>query len=218
MENTFDEDDREPAGVRPPKSEEELAEIAYLDALRRGDGETKPVGLPLACLVRILDCEDVPKANDAYSMVRVEGANGRTWRLCVYRECAVPDAIALFVSDEAALPLDDRFRNPSACSVKERVYRFGHGVKERRLVPHVKRHIYLHNCGVVYPADDFPELLRQPLGANVASLLRIDDAGELKALQTLPKRDLFLPRPSPQAAIVLDRLQHLTAEHRGKRP
>ena len=209
----FDDDDD---GYGPPwpkggpKTEEELADIAYLDELRAGVGETKPVGLPLACIVKILDCEDVPKANDAYSMIRVEGAGGRIWRLCVFRECAVPGATALFVSDEAALPLDDRFRNPCVCSVRERVFKFGHGVKERRLLPHVKRHIYRHNCGVVYPLDDFGELRRQKLGVNVASLLHIDDAGELKARQSMPLRDLSLPRPTQRAAVVLKRLRQLT--------
>ena len=80
---------------------------------------------------------------------------------------------ALFVSEAAALPVEDRYRNPSVCTVKEKVYKYGFGVKVRRLLPHVKRHIYPYNCGVLYPTADFAELKGKRAGLHVSALLRI---------------------------------------------
>ena len=70
---------------KPEKTPEELAEIAYLDKLRSCEGEAMPVGLPLACVVKVVAYEEVPKANEQYALVTVEGRDGRTWRLCVRR-------------------------------------------------------------------------------------------------------------------------------------
>ena len=40
---------------KPEKTPEELAEIAYLDKLRTCEGEEMPVGLPLACVVKVIE-------------------------------------------------------------------------------------------------------------------------------------------------------------------
>ncbi len=143
---------------KPPKTEADLAAIAYLDKLRAGGGDPPPRDVPLACIVKVTEYENVPKANEAYAMVRVVGADGKTWRLCVHRGTVKVGKNALFISDAAALPVEDRFRNPAVCTVKEKVYKYGFGVKVRRLLPHVKRHIYPLNCGVLFPTSDFVEL------------------------------------------------------------
>ena len=70
---------------KPPKTEADLAAIAYLDKLRAGGGDPPPRDVPLACIVKVTEYENVPKANEAYAMVRVVGADGKTWRLCVHR-------------------------------------------------------------------------------------------------------------------------------------
>ena len=62
---------------KPPKTAEDLAAIAYLDALRAGGGDTPPVRVPLACIVKVTAYEEVPKAHEAYAMVRVVGPDGR---------------------------------------------------------------------------------------------------------------------------------------------
>ena len=40
----------------------------------------------------------------------------------------------------------------------------GERVKERRKSPFVKRNVYHNNCGVLYPLDDFHELLNEGNG------------------------------------------------------
>ena len=187
---------------KQPKTEEDLAAIAVLDRLRTGDGDPAPVGMPLACIVKVTECEDVPKAHDAYSMVRVVGPDGRTWRLCVYRKSVKVGKNALFISSDAALPMDDRFRNPAVCSVKEKVYRFGSGLNVRSLLPHVKRNIYLHNCGVLYPVSDFAELKGKRAGTIVAALLKIDSQAEMKELLMMPRKQFFQPMMAPRPGIV----------------
>ena len=120
--NDIDESDIDvPKPPKPPKTPEELADIAFLDALREGRGERPPERLPLACIVKVLEQTYVPKANEAYAMVRVEGPNETTWRMCVYRHTVVVGRNSLFISANAALPMDDRFHNPEICSVKQKV-------------------------------------------------------------------------------------------------
>ena len=186
---------------KPEKSPEELAAIALLDRLRSGDGDVKPVGLPLACVVKIVDSFDVPKANERYAMVTVEGRGGRTWRMCVFRGYLEPGMRALFVSEGAALPMDDaRFDRFEVCKLRERVYRFGFGVKERRRIPSVRRGIYHINCGVLYPLDDFHELLDAHVGDVCTEILHIDSAEDLhlRTLSPAARKQVFQPPRPPQ--------------------
>ena len=67
------------------KTPEDLAAIAYLDKLRSGEGETMPEGLLLACVVKVIAYEEVPKAHEKYAMATVRGAGNREWRVCVSR-------------------------------------------------------------------------------------------------------------------------------------
>ena len=171
---------------KPPKTAEDLAAIAYLDALRAGGGDRPLADVPLACIVKVTAYEEVPKAHENYAMVHVTGPDAKTWRLCVRRGTVKVGKNALFISSDAALPVEDRFRNPAVCTVKEKVYKYGFGVKVRRLLPHVQRHIYPLNCGVLYPTADFAELKGKRAGLHVAVLLHIDRAEELKLLQQDP--------------------------------
>lgn len=171
---------------KPPKTAEDLAAIAYLDALRAGGGDRPLERIPLACIVKVTEYENVPKANEAYAMVRVVGPDDRTWRLCVHRGTVKVGKNALFISEAAALPVEDRFRNLAVCTVKEKVYKYGFGVKVRRLLPHVQRHIYPLNCGVLYPTAGFAELKGKRAGLHVSALLHIDLADELKLRQQDP--------------------------------
>ena len=185
---------RVPLEQTPEESAADEAAIAFLDELRECPGEAYPDGLPLACIVKVLDYQDIPKANEAYALVRVEGADKRTWRMCVNRKTVKVGKNALFVSAHAALPVDSRFRNLAVCKVKEKKYKFGFGVTITRLLPHVKRHIYHNNPGVLYPTADFAELKGKRLGTIVAALLRIDDHDELIMLLQQPRyKDVFQP-------------------------
>lgn len=183
------------------KTPEALAEIAYLDKLRACEGEVMPVGLPLACVVKVVGYEEVPKANEQYAMATVEGRDGRTWRLCIRRYCLEEGMRALFVHYDAALPMDDkRFDNADVCKLHDRVYRFGFGVKVHRKVPFVKRNVYLNNCGVLYPLDDFHELLNARVGDVCAAKLHIESAEELHRKATAPqprKKAVFQPKAKP---------------------
>lgn len=181
-------------GPKPEKTPEDLAAIALLDRLRTGDGDVKQVGLPLACIVKVIDYFEVPKANERYAMATVEGCDGRTWRMCIFRYYLETGMRALFVSEDAALPMDDpRFSNPDVCKLKERVFKFGFGVKERRYVPSVKRSVYNPNCGVLYPLDDFRELKNARVGDVCAAALRIDSAKDLHLRATMPSRRRWQP-------------------------
>jgi hypothetical protein len=177
---------RVPLEQTPEEAAADEAAIAFLDELRECPGEAYPDGLPLACIVKVLDYQDIPKANEAYALVRVEGADKRTWRMCVNRKTVKVGKNALFVSAHAALPVDPRFRNLAICKVKEKKYKFGFGVTITRLLPHVKRHIYPLNCGVLFPTSDFVELKGKRAGLYVSALLHIDRAEELKLRQQDP--------------------------------
>jgi len=180
---------------KPEKTPEDIAAIAYLDKLRRGEGETMPAALPLACVVRVVAYKEIPKANEKYALVTVRGSLGITWKMCVNRNYLKKGMNALFVSKGAAMPEEERFRNPEAAKVKVRVFRFVPGVKERRLLPIVSRSIYLFNCGLLYPLDDFPELKKVREGTICAAKLRIDSLKELHERVAAPK-----PKPKKKAA------------------
>ena len=171
-----------------PKTPEDLAAIAYLDKLRACDGEAMPVGLPLACVVKIVAYEEVPKASEQYAMATVEGRDGRTWRVCVRRYYLEEGMRALFVSHAALLPEgDERFDNLDVCKLHERVFRFGFGVKERRKIPFVKRNVYRNNCGVLYPLDDFHELLKAEVGDDCTVQLHVEHAEDLQRRAAAPQ-------------------------------
>ncbi len=199
---------------RPPLTDEDRAAIAVLDALREAKGETLPDDLPLACIVKVTEYVEVPKANEAYAMIRVVGPHEKTWRLCVYRHSVRVGKNMLFISERAALPLEERYRNLKACKVKEKVYKYGPGIKPKRLLPHVKRHIYRLNCGVLYPLADFPELKGKRAGMVVAALLNIDDAEEMKIRQNLPRSKMFQPKAvaMAQAQEMLRRMRELAKQ------
>ena len=186
---------------KPEKTPEELAQIAYLDKLRNCEDEAMPTGLPLACVVKIVDYEEIPKANEQYALTTVEGHGGRTWRLCIRRYYLEEGMRALFVHGDAALPMEDgRFDNADVCKLHEHVYRFGFGVKVRRKVPFVKRNVYRNNCGVLYPLDDFQELLKARVGDVCAAALHIMSEGELKRQAAAPqqkKKSVFQPKARP---------------------
>ncbi|MBQ6247429.1 MAG: hypothetical protein IJK04_11225 [Kiritimatiellae bacterium] len=183
---------------KPPKTEEDLVAIALLDALRDGTGYEHPEKAPLACLVRVIEYADIPKAKDAYALVRVEGPGGNTWHLTVYRGTVGVGDLALFISDDAALPVDDRFRNDKVCSVKEKTYKFGFGMDLKRLLPHVKRHIYHFNSGVLFPASDFKELRGHKAGTMVDMLLHIDSQTALKERLQQPRGKVWRPPKTPE--------------------
>ena len=188
-----------PRAEKQPKTPEELAEIAYLDKLRSCEGEAMPTGLPLACVVKVVGYEEVPKASEQYAMATVEGRDGRTGRLCIRRYYLEEGMRALFVSSDALLPAEDeRFENLDVCKLHDRVFRFGFGVKERRKVPFVKRNVYHNNCGVLYPLDDFHELLKARVGDVCAARLRIESAEEMHRRAAAPqpkKKAVFQPKP-----------------------
>lgn len=178
---------------KPEKTPEDLAAIAYLDRLRRGEGEVMPTSLPLACVVRVVAYEEIPKANERYALVTVQGPDGRQWKMSIPRYYLEKGMDALFVSKDAAMPDEERFRNREAARVKVRAYKFGFGVKVRVLLPIVNRSIYHFNCGLLYPMDDFPELASLKVGASCAARLGIDSVIDLRARLAAPRPKQYQP-------------------------
>lgn len=172
---------------KPEKTPEDLAAIAYLDRLRRGEGEIMPLDLPLACIVRVVAYEEIPKANERYALVTVQGPDCRRWKMSIPRYYLEDGMDALFVSKDATMPDEERYHNREAARVKVRAYKFGFGVKVRILLPIVSRSIYHFNCGLLYPLDDFPELVGLEAGTLCAAKLGIDSVNDLRARLAAPK-------------------------------
>lgn len=165
---------------RPEMTPERLEAIKVLDGLRSGTDEDMPE-VPLAVMVYVKDSMDIPLANEAYALVTVMGAGESKWQVAVRRGAARPRTKMLFVSSDAALPIDDRYKNPNVTKCKEKRYRFG-VAEVHRLLPHVQRHIFRLNCGVLYPLKDFPELKGLKRGDDVSALLNVRSQKTLKAL------------------------------------
>ncbi len=165
---------------RPEMTPERLEAIKVLDGLRSGRDEDMP-DVPLATVVYVKDSMDIPLANEAYALVTVMGGGEAKWKVAVRRGAARPRTRMLFVSSDAALPMEDRYRNPNVTKCKEKRYRFG-VAEVMRLLPHVQRHIYRLNSGVLYPLKDFPELKGAKRGDDVSSQLNVRSRKTLKAL------------------------------------
>ena len=165
---------------RPEMTPERLEAIKVLDGLRSGADEDMP-DVPLAAVVYVKDSMDIPLANEAYALVTVMCGGESTWKVAVRRGAARPRTKMLFVSSDAALPMDERYRNPNVTKCKEKRYRFG-VAEVHRLLPHVQRHIYRLNSGILYPLKDFPELKGMKRGTDVSGTLNIRSQKTLKAL------------------------------------
>ena len=165
---------------RPEMTPERLEAIKKLDELRSGKDEDMP-NVPLATVVYVKDYTEIPLANEAYALVTVIGAGESQWKLAVRRGTAKPRTKMLFISSDAALPIDDRYRNESVTKCKEKRYRFG-VAEVMRLLPHVQRHIYRLNSGVLYPLKDFPEVKKEKRGTDLSGMLNVRSRKTLKAL------------------------------------
>ena len=200
-----------PPDLRPPKlpkTAEDLAAIAVLDALRDAKPDEIPKDLPLACVVKVLDYEDIHKANDMYAMVTVQGPDEQKWRMCVLRKSVKVGKLALYIAEDAALPPEDRYRNPKVCTVKDKIYKFGFGFTDHRLLPHVKRHIFRVNPGVLYPTKDFPELKGKRAGFVCRVLLKIEAQSDLKLRQQAPRpKNSFIPQMGTARMLAAIRLR-----------
>jgi len=171
--------------VRPPRTAADEAAIACLDKLRACEGEEPPV-VPLACVVRVTDIEEIPKAGERYAMATVETLGSKTWRVCVVRGTVAPGDDALFVTPGVAMPDEARFRENF--HVMERVYKYGFGVSERVLEPHLARNIYRNNSGLLCPISRFKELRPMMSEAAVMKALKLQPVAELKARAQAPRK------------------------------
>ena len=179
---------------KPVRTEQDWANIAYLEKLRDCIDEVMPEGLPMACIVKVLEYSEVPMAHDKYAMVTVYGPDDRMWKMCVLRGTAQVGDEMLFINADAALPVDDRWVDSMVCSLKERVYKFGFGIKVRRKLPITRRNIYGNNNGVLYPLDDFEKDLRNVrLGEDCSGILNVESATDLKERQNAKKQKPHAP-------------------------
>ena len=192
-ELTFDENGKPIWPKRPEMTPERLAAVKYLDELRNAPDADAP-DVPLSAVVYVKDYREIPLANDLYALVTVTtGEKGKSWKLAVYRGSVKPRTKALFVSSDAALPIEPRFQNPAIATYKTKKYRLGNdGVIITRLRPHVKRHIYRINSGLLYPLKDFPELKGLKAGADATAALNIRSESTLKMLVEAFARRKFL--------------------------
>lgn len=179
---------------KPVRTEQDWANIAYLEKLRNCLDEEMPEGLPMASIVKVLEYSEVPMAHEKYAMVTVYGPDDRMWRMCVLRGTAQVGDEMLFINADAALPVEERWVDSMVCPLKERVYKFGFGIKVRRKLPITRRNIYANNNGVLYPLDDFEKDLRGVrLGEDCSGRLNIESATELKMRQNAKK-----PKPADE--------------------
>ena len=112
-ELTFDENGKPIWPKRPEMTPERLAAVKYLDELRNAPDADAP-DVPLSAVVYVKDYREIPLANDLYALVTVTtGEQGKSWKLAVYRGSVKPRTKALFVSSDAALPIEPRFQNPA---------------------------------------------------------------------------------------------------------
>lgn len=177
---------------RPEMTPERLAAVKYLDELRSASPENAPE-VPLSAIVYVQDYEEIPLANEMYALVTVTmGEKGQSWKVAVYRDTVKPGTKALFVSADAALPIEPRFQNEDIATYKQKKFKLGDGVIVTRLRPHVKRHIYRQNTGLLYPLSDFPELNDLPAGTDATAMLNIRSEETLKMLVTVFARRKFL--------------------------
>ena len=179
--------------VKPERTAADERNLAYLDMLRKCEGEAMPA-TPLCCVVKVVAYEEVPLANEKYALVTAQGPSGTSWKMCIERGTIEKDELGLFISPNAALPDEDRYRENF--KVKERVYKYGFGAKEHVEIPIVSRGIYHNNPGLLAPLDDFPELKRAKTGDLVAEKLRIQDVRELstRAANKPAKPKSFTPK------------------------
>ena len=192
FELKFDENGKPIWPERPEMTPERLAAIKFLDELRSGSDAEMPK-VPLACIVYVKDYQEIPLANEQYALVTVTtGEKGGSWKLAVYRGSAKPRTKMLFISADAALPIEPRFRNMDIATYKEKKYKLGDGVIVTRLRPHVKRHIYRLNSGLLYPLKDFPELKGLKAGTDAIAALNVRSEETLKTLVTVFARRKFL--------------------------
>ena len=196
--------------VRGERTEAEKRGAEYLDRLRRCEGEAM-AQTPLCCIVKVVALEEIPLANDKYALVKVEGPAGTSWKMCIIRDTIFNGETGLFISPEAALPEEARYRENF--KVKDRVFKYGFEVKERVLLPIVPRGIYHNNPGLLAPLDDFPELVGEKVGALVAEKLRIQDVRELKrrAANPVARPKSFTPKSGkskkPQPLTFLEKVR-----------
>ena len=189
---TFDENGKPIWPARPEMTPERLAAIKFLDELRAGSDEDMPK-VPLACIVYVKDYQEIPLANELYALVTVTtGEKGDSWRLAIYRGAAKPRTKMLFISADAALPVEPRFQNMDIATYKEKKFKLGDGVIVTRLRPRVKRHIYRLNSGLLYPLKDFPELKGFKAGTDATAALNIRSETTLKTLVEVFARRKFL--------------------------
>lgn len=189
----FDENGKPIWPKRPEMTPERLEAVRFLDELRSGSDADLPK-VPLACIVYVKDYMEIPLANEQYALVTVTtGEKGGSWKLAVYRDSVKPRTKSLFISADAALPVEPRFRNEAIATYKEKKYRLGaDGMTVTRLRPHVKRHIYRLNSGLLYPLKDFPELRGLKAGTDATAALNIRSEETLKTLVAVFARRKFL--------------------------
>ena len=179
---------------KPEQTPERQAAVAFLDELRSGTDEEMP-NVPLAAVVAVEDYREIPLAKEQYALVTVRGAEGAAWKVAVFRGTVKPRTKALFVSGEAALPVESRFRNEKIATYKERKFHLGNAITAVRLIPHVKRHIYRLNSGILYPLAKFKEVKDLPVGTEVAERLNIFNRATLLALNgAIPPHVTFTPK------------------------
>lgn len=197
-EMRFDENGKPIWPARPEMTPARLEAIRLLDELRSGSDADMPK-VPLSCIVYVKDYMEIPLANEQYALVTVTtGERGGSWRLAVYRGSVKPRTRCLFISADAALPIEPRFRNEAIATYKEKKYRLGtDGMTVRRLRPHVKRHIYRLNSGLLYPLKDFPELKGMKAGTDATAALNVRSEETLKTLVEVFARRRFLESERP---------------------
>ena len=151
----------------PFKSMEELAQIAFLDELRATDHDAQPER-PLSVVVKVSSVRNVPKANEKYALAEISDGTS-SWLVCLPRGLVKARQHALFVSEDAILPMDERYICGELALAHRRNIKGGVPM----LTLNVRRNIYHANQGVLYPLSAFPELKKNAVGDIVSDALHL---------------------------------------------
>lgn len=152
-----------------------MAQIAFLDELRASDYAAQPER-PVAVVVKVTSVCDVPKAGNQYALAEVSDGTV-AWKVCLPRGMVKARQRALFVSEDAVLPMDERYRCGKPPIANQRNLKGGIPM----LTPIVRRNVYRANQGVLYPVAAFPELKKCAVGDVVADILHILSEKQQKA-------------------------------------
>lgn len=167
--------------VKPPKTPEELADIAYLERLHESD-ISKMVKLPPLMLVKVTRVKPIPKSGDRYDMVTVSAGLFKSWEVAVERGSAKPGELFVSFAFASTLPYD-RFANRlQKYGFKKKSFQVAYKKLDVRILPRVKRTVFTLNPCVLIPLSEFPEFEDEAVGTDLSKAAGAKTEAEMRKM------------------------------------